>query len=146
MSSLTDTIPPLLGFPEQNATNTPRNAQFERILSALRAVRLHQAGLSEAEIHDQLCASLVKAEIAHRREHRFAPHCRADIWIDGFVVEVKRERPGRAALLAQISRYAAQPASRGIIVVLERSIGVPSEIQGKPVAVVSLNAAWGVAI
>lgn len=124
----------------------PAAHYFDRVLEALQTVRLHQVGLQESEIHDELSAALIKADIPHRREYTFGPRCRADLWIDGLAVEVKKQRPARTALLAQIKRYAEQPALRGLIVVLERSIPVPSTIEGKRVAVLSLNALWGIAL
>lgn len=119
---------------------------FDLVLEALRVVRLRQVGLDEFEIHDELSEALARAGIAHRREYTFGPRCRADLWIEGIAVEVKKQRPARAALLTQINRYAEQPALRGLIVVLERSIPVPSTIEGKRVAVLSLNALWGIAL
>lgn len=119
---------------------------IDAVVSALKTVRLKQVGLSEFEIHDALCLVLAQSGIAHRREHTFGPRCRADIWINGVAVEVKKQRPAKAALLAQVSRYADQPTTTGIVVVLEKSILLPKEINGKPVAVISLNALWGIAL
>lgn len=119
---------------------------FDSVLQALRTVRLRHQGLHEAEIHDALSKALVGAGIAHRREFTFAPRCRADLWVQGIAIEVKKQRPVRAALLAQVTRYAQQPALGGLIVVLERSIDVPATIEGKRVAVLSLNALWGIAL
>lgn len=119
---------------------------FDRVLEALQTVRLRETGLQETEIHDALSVALVAAGIAHRREYTFGPRCRADLWVHGIAIEVKKQRPARPALLAQIRRYAEQPAVGGLIVVLERSISVPEEINGKRVAVMSLNAQWGIAL
>lgn len=119
---------------------------FDRVLEALQTVRLREVGLQETAIHDALSAALVAAGIPHRREYAFGPRCRADLWIEGIAVEVKKQRPGRVALLAQLRRYAEQPAVGGLIVVLERSIDVPAVIAGKRAAVLSLNALWGIAL
>lgn len=119
---------------------------FDRVLEALRTVRLREAGLQETEIHDALSTALVDAGIGHRREYTFGPRCRADLWIHGIAIEVKKQRPARPALLAQLRRYAEQPALGGLIVVLERSIDVPATIEGKRVVVLSLNALWGIAL
>jgi len=87
---------------------------FDRVLEALQAVRLREAGLQETEIHDALSAALAAAGIAHRREYTFGPRCRADLWIHGIAIEVKKQRPARPALLAQLRRYAEQPALGGL--------------------------------
>lgn len=119
---------------------------FRHVERALRTVRLQRAGLGEFEIHDALCQALVEAGVAHRREYSFGPRCRADIWIQGIAIEVKKQRPARSVLLAQIQRYADQPSLLGLIVVLERSVLLPKEINGKRVATLSLNALWGIAL
>jgi len=120
--------------------------EFIGVFRALKSVRLGQAGLGEFQIHDELCAALAKAGIPHRREFTFGHRCRADIWTQGIAIEVKKQRPARAAIHAQVQRYAEQSALRGLIVVLERSIHLPNEINGKPVAVLSLNSLWGIAL
>jgi hypothetical protein len=116
------------------------------VMAALKTIRVTKAGLQETELHDDVCAALAQAKITYRREYSFGPRCRADVWVDGIVIEVKKQRPARAKLLAQLLRYAEQPQVRAIVLVLERSVPVPSEIEGKPVFVVSLNALWGIAL
>ncbi|NMX77582.1 hypothetical protein HBO23_31945 [Pseudomonas sp. WS 5532] len=115
-------------------------------MAALRKVRITEAGLEEYEIHDLLSGALLSAGIFHSRERSFAPRCRADLWVDGIVIEVKKMRPPRAALFDQVTRYASQECVRAVIVVLERSISLPATICGKPVSVLSLNALWGIAV
>lgn len=119
---------------------------FQSVFAALKAVRLLQAGLEEAAIRDALSETLVRAGIEHCCEFVFSPHCRADLWVSGIVVEVKKQRPVRASFEAQVKRYAEKENVRGLIVVLERSIQLPRCIAGKPVAVLSLNAQWGIAL
>lgn len=124
----------------------PVEYYFDQVLTALRTVRLHEAGLPESDIHAALSNALRATGIEHRREYAFAPRCRADIWVQGICIEVKKQRPPRAALLAQLMRYAEQPSLRGLVVVMERSVNLPAEITGKRVAIVSLNALWGIAL
>lgn len=117
-----------------------------QVVSAVRTVRIANAGMSETEIHDAICKTLATNGIPFRREYRFGPHCRADIWVDGIVIEVKKERPARADLWKQVERYAAQAAVRSVVVVMERSISLSPTVYGKPLEVVSLNALWGIAL
>jgi hypothetical protein len=119
---------------------------FVRIVETLKSVRLSHAGMGEFEIHDTLCDVLVKYGVPHQREFTFGPRCRADIWTQGIAIEVKKQRPARATLVAQVQRYVDQPAMHGLIVVLERSIILPKQINGKPVFVLSLNSLWGIAL
>lgn len=119
---------------------------LDRVLDAVRTVRINRTGLNEFEIHDAIVEALLRHGLPHRREHAFGPRCRADIWVDGVVIEVKKQRPPRQELLDQVNRYAAQPACRAIITVLERSIALPATLNNKPIAVLSLNALWGIAL
>ncbi|MDH0342084.1 hypothetical protein [Chromobacterium haemolyticum] len=120
--------------------------EISQVLTILKTVRIRQAGLPELEIHDELCTALDKHGMPYRREYPFGPRCRADLWVDGIVIEVKKQRPARAALLNQLTRYASQPGVRAIITVLERSIPLPATLNDKPVAIVSLNTLWGIAL
>lgn len=119
---------------------------IEKILVALRAIRMSRIGQLEFALHDAVCASLAAQDIRFKKEYAFATGCRADAWVDGIVIEVKKQRPARATLMDQLTRYAEQDAVRGIVVVLERSIVLPGTIEGKPVYVLSLNSLWGIAL
>lgn len=123
-----------------------RAPSIKDVLKALREVRIREAGLQETEIHDRVHAVLLTSFPQAKREFKFGPGCRADIWIDGIVVELKKKRPDRAAAMTQLHRYARQENVRGVILVLERSILLPEEIEGMRVSVLSLNALWGVAV
>lgn len=119
---------------------------LDRVMNAINTVRIRQAGQQEASIHDAACAALEDHGITYRREYMFGPRCRADIWIDGIVIEIKKQRPARAALIDQLGRYADKPTARAIVVVMERSMVLPATINDKPIAVISLNALWGIAL
>lgn len=119
---------------------------IDRVLTAINTVRIRQAGQQESSIHDAACAALETHGIAYRREYVFGPRCRADIWIDGIVIEIKKQRPARAALIDQLGRYADKPTARAIVVVMERSMVLPATMNDKPIAVISLNALWGIAL
>ena len=126
--------------------NNAPAADMTPVIAAISRVRLAKYGEPESAICDAICQQLTDAGIPHRREQRFGPRCRADIWINGIVIEVKKDRPSRAALLQQIDRYASQDPVRGVIVVLEKSIPLPQALHDKPVASISLNAMWGIAL
>lgn len=127
---------------------TPVQAEpsIHEVLKALRNVRIKEAGLQESDIRDRLYEALVSADFRASTEFRFGPGCRADIWVDGVVVEVKKRRPDRAQVTTQLHRYARQEGVRGIILALERSIVLPEAIAGKPIAILSLNSLWGIAL
>lgn len=125
----------------------PRAASMRDVEKVLRGVRIKEAGLQESDIQEKLHEALILGGFPQaEREVKFAKGCRADIWVDGIVIEVKKKRPDRAAVATQLYRYARQENVRGVILVLEKSILLPEEIEGKRIAVLSLNALWGVAL
>lgn len=120
---------------------------LDTLLADLHTLRLTHAGQEEAAIRDRIAAHLLARGIPVQTEHVFAPGCRADLWIDGIVLEVKIRRPPRGKAVAQLSRYARQDAVRAVVLVLEEAMpGLPSLLAGKPCRVVSLHACWGVAV
>jgi len=129
------------------ASPRPTATCLKRLFTALRSVRVREVGLDEVELHKHISQALTQAGIAHRREYAFAPRCRADFWIEpGIVIEVKKRRPDRAKLTVQLTRYAQVPTVRYLVVMLEKSISLEPVLEGVPVRVVSMNAAWGVAV
>lgn len=124
----------------------PQCIPTESVLRALRAVRVRRIGVLEQTIHDAVRDELRAAGFVFRREYTFSQGCRADIWVDGIVIEVKKLRPVRAKLCDQLTRYARHERVRELVVVLEKSVALPRTIEGKPVHVISLNAQWGIAL
>ncbi len=121
-------------------------ASLGGVVSALRALRLTQVGLSEVEIHRRAADLLRQKGFAAEHEFRIAPRCRLDFWIPnpGIAIEFKKGRPSKAAVVEQLGRYAALPEVRALVLVLEQSMVLARETAGKPVRVVSLNANWGI--
>lgn len=119
--------------------------ELSGILSVISTVRIRKV-MEEQEIQDAIERAFREQDIPYEREAKVAPRCRLDFLSSGVAVEVKKRRPEKAKLIAQITRYAKLDAIRAVIVVLERSIDLPSNICGKPVRVLSLNSLWGVAL
>lgn len=61
--------------------------------------------------------------------------------VGGIVLEVKT-RFARRAIYRQLERYSEHKVVDGLILLTGTSINLPSEINGKPAAVVSLGAGW----
>jgi hypothetical protein len=121
--------------------------EMKAALAALRSLRIGGWALSEAEIRDRILAHLVTAGIRCQREVVFAKGQRADIWIDGgVIIELKRKRPHLEDTLAQVTRYAATGAIKGIIVICGQLLPLPSRIKGIPCAMMSLSLQWGIAL
>ena len=93
---------------------------------------------TQTGIEQQLRAHLPEV----RREHRLAPGDVVDFFVDGVAVEVKLKRNQPASILRQLERYARHDAVQAIVLVTNRAMGLPPEINGKPAYYVSLGRAW----
>lgn len=122
------------------------SSEMAIVVAALRTIRLSKAGGSEEEICVEIANAFSRAGVPFRREFNLGSRSRADFWIQGIVVEVKKDRPPRVALLQQVARYASIEHVLGVVVVLERSVPLPQQLHDKPIACVSLNASWGIAL
>lgn len=119
--------------------------KIEDILTALSKVRINKT-MDEHHIHEEIKKVLDKEKIRYKHEYKLLSHKRFDFWIDGIILEVKKQKPQKMQLLNQLNRYTKVPDVKAIIIVLERSINLPKTLNDKPIIVKSLNANWGVAI
>jgi len=92
----------------------------------------------------ELLRSLFRPECVLRREHRLAPGDIVDFFIGsaGVAIEVKLKRNQPASILRQLERYARHDAVQALVLVTNRAMGLPPEINGKPAYYVSLGRAW----
>ena len=100
----------------------------------------------EYDLHRLVMDTLSRQGVSFEHEVSLAPRCRIDLMCGGVGVEIKRGRVERAKVLRQLARYAACEQVAGLILVTEKSLGLPQEIGGKPVRVVCLNRLWGIAL
>lgn len=120
---------------------------LDRVVDVLKGIRLRKAGSYETAIHERIAGVLATAGITALHEHAIGPRCRLDYFIPapaGIVIEVKKDRPSKAAVVEQLGRYAELPDVSALVLVLERSMVLAPTIMGKPLRVVSLNRNWGV--
>lgn len=117
----------------------------ERIITALRSLRVPvQQG--EYDLHEQVRQVLEQQGITCIHEAPLAPRCRIDYLCGSVGIEIKKGKPVRAALIRQLSRYAACPQITALVAVIERTADLPREIGGKPLYSVCLNRLWGIAL
>ena len=118
---------------------------MDAVCSALLEVRAPlQQG--EYDLHRLVMDTLSRQGVPFAHEVSLAPRCRIDLMCGGVGIEIKRGRVERAKVLRQLTRYAACERVAGLILVTEKSLGMPREIGGKPVRVVCLNRLWGIAL
>ena len=118
---------------------------METVLRAVSKVRAPVV-LEETDLHDVIASALSDAGIAYAREKRVGA-CRLDFLCQGGIaIEVKRGKPPRRLLVAQLSRYAGLSEVSGIVVASEAPVSLPASMAGKPVYNVALRGLWGVAL
>ena len=116
---------------------------LENVTAALGTLRVGAAD-SEERLHEQAAEAFARAGLAAAHEVRLAPRCRIDFMVGGIGVEIKKKRPQRAPLAAQLARYAACPQVERLIVLAPRGVDLPNSIGGKPVKMMSLEKLWGI--
>jgi hypothetical protein len=118
---------------------------FQKTLEALKKLRLHVVK-EERFIHEQIKKTLNNNQIRYYHEYNLGPQNRVDfLTAGGTAIEVKKGRPHMASLLNQIERYLSFNEVKGMIVVTEKGLSLPNEVNGKPVQLISLNRLWGIA-
>ena len=118
---------------------------MDAIVAALAAIRM-PAQPEEYDIHAQVASALGAAGLPYEHEYRLGPRRRIDFRVGRVGIEVKKGRPASSALRAQLQKYLESDALDGMIVVTQRATRLPSTLCGKPVALLSLNRLWGVAL
>lgn len=117
----------------------------DAVLAALGAIRCAAAS-TEEELHVQAAGALRAAGIPAQHEARLAPRCRIDFLAGTIGIEIKKNRPRRDLLLAQLGRYAACGQVEELVVVAPRGVNLPRTIGGKRVTMLSLERLWGISL
>lgn len=116
-----------------------------RVKMALETIRCG-AACTEMELHALAEKALCEAGIDAQHEMRLAPRCRIDFLAEGVGIEIKKNKPERARLLAQLERYAACEQVNALLVVAPRSVKLPQSIGGKRLEMLALERLWGISL
>jgi len=119
--------------------------ETEGIVDALSAIRCG-ASDTEEKLHALVAQALSDAGIEAVHEARLAPRCRIDFLAGSVGIEIKKKRPERAKLIAQLTRYAACDRIGALIVVAPRGVNLPAAIGGKRVRLLALERLWGISL
>ncbi len=120
--------------------------ELSEVLEALNKIRIKTNSV-EYTIQDQIAIALNNAEIEFEKEVKLSPRNRIDFLISGGIgIEVKRGKPNTGSVINQLERYAGHKIVTELLLVSERSINIPSRINGKPCMTFNLNRLWGIAI
>ena len=117
----------------------------ERVLEALGRIRCGPA-CAEEQLHEQVICALTQAGLDAQHEVRLAPRCRIDVLCGQIGIEIKKNRPQRAALMRQLARYAACPQVRELVVVAPHGVDLPAQLGGKRVTMMGLERLWGICL
>ena len=101
---------------------------------------------TEEELHAQIAHVLQAHGLEVRHEVCLAPRCRIDFMCGGIGIEIKKSRPERSKLIAQLTRYAACDQVEALIVAAPRGVNLPKEIAGKRVIMIALERLWGISL
>lgn len=97
---------------------------------------------TESQTQDSIEKVLIEKGVSYLREHRFSPKDRVDFFIDGVAVEVKINKGQAEAIYRQCKRYCQHDEVKALILVSNRAMGFPEEIDGKPCYYISLGKSW----
>ena len=119
--------------------------QMEKLIRALETLRAPiQQG--EYDLHQLVMDALEAQGIPCEHEVKLAPRCRIDLMCGGVGIEIKRGKPDRARLIAQLTRYAQCAQLNALVLVVEKSVSLPRTVAGKPLHIICLNRLWGIAL
>ena len=118
-------------------------SEMKDVLEKVEELR-NGAADSEEQLHRQAAEAFANAGLEAAHEVSLAPRCRIDFMVGDIGVEIKKKRPQRAPLVAQLTRYANCPQIARLIVLAPRGVDLPKSIGGKPVMMMSLEKLWGI--
>lgn len=128
---------------------TGQGAQDDDVLriasDIVRLIRRCRLDLStEKHLQMGVEAAFTESGIAFEREKRLTSNDIPDFFVaGGVVVECKmRNKSRKIAIYKQLCRYATHPEVKAIVLASNVSMGLPPEIDGKPVFTASLSAGW----
>lgn len=119
--------------------------ELEAVLEALRSIRAPRT-VTEYDLHALVAEALASHGLLYRHEAKLAPRRRIDILCGCVGVEIKRGRPSPAPLLRQLTGYAQSEEIQALVLVADHPPRLPGQVAGKPLAAVSLQRLWGIAL
>lgn len=115
------------------------------VAEVIRLVQRSRLDLSsEKHLQEDVAQMLLAAGIAYEREKRLSAKDIPDFLIGGgVVVECKmRNKSKKMDIFKQLARYATYPEVTAIILASNVSMGLPPEVEGKPLFAASLSHGW----
>lgn len=121
----------------------PSNVETDAAAVVRLIQRLRLDLSSEKQVQAQIEQALSAEGIVFEREKRLSPQDIPDFLIEGgIVVECKMRGARKMDIYRQLRRYAAYPEVRALILASNLVMGLPPELNGKPVYAASLSRGW----
>jgi hypothetical protein len=118
---------------------------MELVVTALKRIRSHVI-ISEYKLHEIIARELTNEGISFQREVPLGPRNRIDfLTSNGIGIEAKKGKPNEQQVFNQLERYSQFESVTGLILLIERYMDLPEEINGKPVRSIGLRKLWGIA-
>ncbi|MEX2462060.1 MAG: hypothetical protein WD469_12345 [Paenibacillaceae bacterium] len=118
---------------------------MEQIIAALKKIRT-QLIVDEFKLHRLISKEMESEGISYKSEFLLGPRNRIDFLTEsGIGIEAKKGKPNELQVFNQLSRYAEFEQVKGLVLVIERYMDLPEEINGKPVTSIGLRKLWGIA-
>jgi len=118
---------------------------MRQIIEALNKLRVNPVN-EEFDLQREIAKIFDESDIKYQKEYVLGPRNRVDFLVNGIVIEAKKGKPNKVQVIAQLQRYAAFLEVKGIILVVEKNLDIPKEINGKPCKSFGLNKLWGIAL
>ena len=96
---------------------------------------------SEKALQIQIGERLFECGILVEKEYRFSTKDIVDFFCDGIAIEVKI-KGSATEIFKQCKRYCEFDQVKELLLITNRSMGFPKEINGKPCYVLNLGKAW----
>ncbi len=123
-------------------TPAPRTVTAVDIVRLLQRCRLDLS--SEKHLQLGVEQALTESGVVFAREKHLSAKDIPDFMLEGGIaIECKmRNKSSKMAIYRQLSRYAAYPEVTAIVLASNVSIGLPPDINGKPVYAACLSFGW----
>lgn len=113
------------------------------VSAVIATIRAHQLPLcEESALHRVLADLLADAGLKVSCEHVLGPSERLDLMVEGGLAIECKLRGGRRNIYRQLQRYARHDEVQALLLVTNTAMGLPPEIDGKPVFYCGLGEAW----
>lgn len=116
------------------------DCMIEKIIKIIKSAKLDLSDEKRTQIG--LAEVFMLHQVRHERECRLSAGDIPDFMIDGIAIEVKLRGARKKDVFKQLERYAKHERVKSLVLVTNLSMGLPPEIEGKPVYFVSLGTAW----